>query len=238
MTRLFVLFLVAMAALTHVAWGQIDPWTPLIFPQIVEGGTFTTTLVLINPGGVPANVSVGCWNDAGIGIDIAGLTGFAIRLMPNNTMKIQAVNNDASIRTGWCSVTANIPVFGQLTFVSQNGDTVLNGVGVPPSRLVRSFTVAVNLGATSNVGLALVNPNGSTANVSCRYLNETGGPNGSFEINLPPYGHRAKFVTEFLPTLGPGASGQIFCSASLDIAGIGLGIDSGQLWSIPVFRIP
>jgi hypothetical protein len=180
----------------------------LYFPQVVFGGGYTTTVVLINMG--MTNVSSN--------LQVYGQTGALLRSIPTTvpgggSTRLSISDTGQSIISSWGILDAGAEtVRGAASFdVRSTTGALLDTAGVLGVEAVNDFSFPVDVaenGIASNTGFAIVNVNPNNVTVGLQLMSESG--NGSPSVTGADArfitlgsGHQiAEFVTEIWPQLG------------------------------------
>jgi hypothetical protein len=188
----------------------------LYFPQVVFGGGYTTTIVLINMG------------DASISSDfqVHGQTGALLISIPTTvpgggSTRLSIADPGPSVISSWGMLDAGAEgVRGAATVdVRSTSGALISTVGVLGLEAANDFTFPVDVaenGIASNTAFAIanVNPN-SSLTVNFQLMSESGYGSPSMTgadrrfITLGSGHHIAEFVTEIWPQLAVGFKGTL-----------------------------
>ncbi len=198
-----------VSAATQVSQNEI-----FYFPQIADGGVFTTTLFITNPGAATttANVTV-TFNDFADGdgntivpvfinsqgAQYSGTINFQIGGGRSQRLVSTAASTGAGV--GFATVASDIPVTGSAVFSQFTGppasSSLVAEAGVEPSSTGTSQAIFVDESGF-RTALAYANPSATeTANVIFNLLDAEGQVVLTFSsIPLAPLNHTAQFVNE------------------------------------------
>lgn len=193
-----LLFLAVMFLLCRTAAAA----NVLVFPQLVTGGGYVSTITLVNSNfsstvtgtlsffkqdGIPRSVAIDAKTTA---------TTQSITILPGGTVVLNTsvVSGDAVV--GMAKFSSDFPAGGVVRFAFSGGQ-----VGVL-SAPIRSFaTLVLDTANGNDTGIAIANPGTESINLSLAYADETGSVKETVsppELNpLAPNAQIAKFVDQF-----------------------------------------
>ncbi len=199
--------------------------TTFYFPQIADGGVFTTTIFIANPSSsaTPANVTI-TFNDFADGdgntivpvfVDNFGqqFTGsISLQLAGGKSRRLVSTAASAAIGVGFATVTSDIPVTGSAIFSLFAGppasSPLVAEAGVNPSSTGTSQSIFVDESGF-RTALAYANPSlTQTASVNLNLLNTEGVSVLTTARMLPPANHVSSFVFELFES-NPLTSGHV-----------------------------
>jgi len=206
---------------------------PAYFPQFVDGGGYTTALVLLNTSN---NVETGTLqifdgNGAPLAVNQVGGTtdsSFKYSIPAGGVFRFQTDGFPASARAGWVRLTADAgtstPV-GAGVFSYSSGGFLASESGIPAAASTTHARVYVDLRGGHDTGLAIANPASTSANVTISAYRTDGvtaigmsqGP-----LQLPGNGHSAKFATELIAGLPAGFTGVLDIASATPFAALTL----------------
>ena len=173
--------------------------TPVIFPQIADGGGFTTITRMFNPSSSTFSGTINYYNPDGTARSIAlsGMgtaTSFALSIPAKGTAVLQTTGTDSAVSVGMARVESDTALGGVSTIFE--GTT---HIGVPGTTPMRSGRVAIDT-TNGNTGIALAGTGDAAASISLTLQDgngngaETVAPSG---LNpLAANGQLARFVHE------------------------------------------
>lgn len=204
-SRIASLFLVpaALLAAASAGWAQNQN---LYIPQIADGGSWQTTLVITNTGSAPAPISFHFYQEiaGGTGGTQAWSLGF-MEPVPSSvpaasTILLHTFGTSALITTGWGEVTAGpgIQAYGIFTQrIAGRQDQDGTGLALPAAS---RFLVPFDQTAGSVVGLAFANTSNSNITVNMA-VRTTNGTVTQAAITVPPLGHYNFAFNSLIPSL-------------------------------------
>jgi hypothetical protein len=154
----------------------------------------------------------------------------------------QSAAASGPLQTGWAVITpvtgtgdglSVSEVFGQQIGGNLFQASVLNS---PPVTLT-DVVLNVNLANGTNTGIAIVNPNASTATVALNARNQLGAEVATRTITIGAHGQISDFATQLFPgdpNFIQGITGLLFISSDIPIGVLGLTFSGGTFASLPV----
>jgi hypothetical protein len=147
-----------------------------------------------------------------------------------------------SVRIGYVIVTGDtgsgLPVT-TLTYGSVSGGIVQSQSALLPAPLTAGTSMALNIvtGIGRNLGVAIANPGGTSAQITLTIYDLNGNAVGTpATFSIPAGGQIARFVTELFPaaTLGVAFRGSVSIQSSAPVSIIGLRFSGMQFSTVPV----
>ena len=193
--------LLAVAAMLPV-WAQVVYFptaagSRLYFPQLADGGPaaqkWATTLLLVNTStttGGSATVSFYDDNGQPLTLDFGGgaQATLDVDLPAGGTRSLTSSGASDSTRIGWAVATSGLPITGTVLYEARQNGTPLWDVaaaGARPTYIYNSY-------ANANLGVALVNPDGTDSIfVQVAARDRDGTDVGAATVSIPPNGHIA-----------------------------------------------
>ncbi|MBZ5534542.1 MAG: DUF11 domain-containing protein [Acidobacteriia bacterium] len=184
----------------------------LFFPQLADGGGFTTSVILMNPSDATEAgiVQILDNNGAPLGVhrvgDPAGSNStFTYSIPPFAAFVLSTDGSPSVINTGSIQVTpgigTNTPVGQALVTFTQAGILVTES-GVSPATPTTHAHIFIDQSDGHDTGLALASPSSVPFQVKVTAFQPDGAIQlGSGVIDLKGNGHDAKFINEIIPTL-------------------------------------
>ncbi|HEY2932695.1 MAG TPA: IPT/TIG domain-containing protein [Acidobacteriota bacterium] len=196
----------------------------LYFAQIAEGkipgGSFRTTIILVNPNNAAAQVTVDFFTTDGnpfpvtIGTTVGGgpSATFEFFIPPNSQLSISTSGTRPTLAAGWARVKSAVRIGGVALyqFFNSSGAFVTEaGVGSAPP--ATHFFVPVEFKDNFETALAFANCSEiATATVSMTLRDALGGTLTTQSITLAPRTQLARFIREiFVGFIPAGFSGSI-----------------------------
>jgi fungalysin metallopeptidase (M36)/pre-peptidase/fungalysin/thermolysin propeptide len=189
--------------------------TAIYFPQLVDGGGYITTVILVNTSGATESGTIAIFDNSGAPLTVTsnGTTAatFNYSIPANGAFVFQTNGSPAAARPGWVNVTpvsGNSPV-GSGIFSYSPGGMLVTESGVPSAVPTTKARVYVDKSNGHDTGLAIANP-GAAATVTIRAFQKDGATvagNASATVNLAANAHDARFVGELISGLPSGFVG-------------------------------
>lgn len=203
-----VICLASWLAVSTPAFGQGGAGTNITFPQIAAGpaqvrqfsGNFSTSLLLINPGEVTANINVVFTTPAGqsLSLQVNKQVGSSMpsQVAANGVLELN-VQNSQSLAVGVARVNSDQPLQAQILYrFTLDDGTVRSEAGIQTPVLTSRFSTYVDTRNDFNTGVAVANTGTLPVNVEFRLLNPEGVQVGeTVSVRLPPFQQIAKEVT-------------------------------------------
>jgi sugar lactone lactonase YvrE len=216
--------------------------------QVVSGGTWNTTITLVNTGSTPAEVFLNFFGDAGAALQLPltfPQTSTTTQILASTLDETIAAGAELVIQTagtasqatqeGWVQLLSNGSISGSAIFgfatAGGEQEAVAPVVTVNPSAFLLSFD---NTGGTST-GIALANVTNQAVSVPVILRDGTGTSLGSVAaISLPAYGHTSFLLgTQYPATAGILGTLVLDTPAGAQISPLGIrAIASGAITSI------
>jgi hypothetical protein len=191
---------------------------PIYFPQFVDGGGYTTALILLNTSTAVEAGMLQIFDDSGLPLAVNQVDGtadssFRYSIPAGGVFRFQADGFPASARAGWVLLTpdagTSTPV-GAGVFSYSSGGTLVSESGIPAAVSTTHARVYVDLSRGHDTGLAIANPANTNADITIRAYQTDGiTPIGTSQgpLQLPGNGHGAQFATELISGLPAGFTG-------------------------------
>ncbi len=206
---------------------------PTYFPQFVDGGGYTTALVLLNTSN---NIETGTLqilgdNGAHLAVNQVGGTtnsSFNYSIPVGGVFRFQTDGFPASARAGWVLLTpdagTSTPV-GAGVFSYNSGGILVSESGIPAAASTTHARVYVDLWGGHDTGLAIANPTSTSASVTIKAYRTDGvtaAGTSQDSLQLPGNGHGAKFATELIAGLPAGFTGVLDITSATPFAALTL----------------
>jgi len=192
----------------------------LTFPHFVDGGGWSTGVVLINPTDLPISGTIQFFGQGSrltstpLKVRIKGVSSstFPYWIPPRSQFHIDTERESDSARVGSVEVNPAVNTVapsGLAIFSYKNSQgTTVSEASVPASPSDTAFRLYVESTGTNGAvgsirtGAAVYNPSSSPLSVILDLRNLDGTPTGmTARVDLPPGGQIAQFVNEFLPQM-------------------------------------
>ena len=190
---------------------------PLYFPQLADGGGYTTTIVLSNTTGSTQAGTISILDDDGNALSVRPVGGtvnsiFSYTIPPSGTFVFQTDGSPATLRAGWARVIPNsgsmAPVGAGVFSFSPAGILVTES-GIPSAAATSRARLYVDKSKGHDTGLAIGNPGGSPITVTMQAFqtNGSGAASGPITLTIPANGHTAAFIGQLIGGLPGGFTG-------------------------------
>jgi O-glycosyl hydrolase len=200
-------------------------------PQFVDGGGYTTSLVLLNTSGVVETGTLEILDDNGapLIVQLAGGTArssFRYSIQPNGAFRLQTDGSPTNINRGWVRLipdTGNSTPIGSGIFAYNPVDMLLSESGIPAAVSTNHARIFADISGYHNTGLAIANIAGANASIAISAFQMDGiTPVGTSQGPLPlsAYGHDAKFADQFISGLPTGFTGVLDISSTTPFAAL------------------
>ncbi len=207
------------------------PTTPAYFPQLADGGGYTTSLVLMNTSTVAESGKLLLFDDGGMPLTVhqqggASAASFEYSIPPAGVFVFATDGSPSNANTGWAQLLPSngpTPAGSGIFRLTNAAGTVVTESGVPATYPTTHARIYVDTTAGHDTGLALGNPavSGLTATLVAFDTSGTGTV-GNGSINLVPNGHTGKFAGQFVSGLPENFTGILDISSPQPFAALTL----------------
>jgi len=191
----------------------------LYFPQLADGGGYTTTVILSNTSAAMETGTISIFDDTGAALNarpVGGAVGssFSYSIPAAGTLVFQTDGSPSSLRVGWVQVTpsggSNAPVGAGVFSYSPAGILVTES-GIPSSVATVRARLYVDKSNRHDTGLAISNPGTTAISVTIQAFQSSGASAGTAPatLNLRANGHSSAFVGELISGLPNGFTGVV-----------------------------
>jgi photosystem II stability/assembly factor-like uncharacterized protein len=206
---------------------------PIYFPQFVDGGGYTTALVLLNTSTAVETGTLQIFDDSGAPLAVNQVGGttdssFKYSIPVGGVFRFQTDGFPASVKAGWVLLTpdagTSTPV-GAGVFSYGSGGFLVSESGIPAAASTMHAKVYVDLSPGHDTGLAIANPTSTSASITIKaYRTDGVTPIGTSQgpPQLLGNGHSAKFVTELIAGLPAGFTGVLDVTSATPFAALTL----------------
>jgi len=206
---------------------------PIYFPQFVDGGGYTTALVLLNTSTAVETGTLQVFDDNGAPLAVNQVGGttdssFKYSIPIGGVFRFQTDGFPASVKAGCVLLTpdagTSTPV-GAGVFGYSSGGFLASESGIPAAASTTHARVYVDLRGGHDTGLAIANPASTSANVTIgayRTDGVTAVGTSQGPLQLPGNGHSAKFATELISGLPAGFTGILDITSATPFAALTL----------------
>ncbi len=189
---------------------QLPPGGSLFFPQMVDGGGYRTTLMLLNTTNNTESGTMKFYDDRGLPMTVHLTTGPSSSTIPYTIpprgVYVAVTDGSSEIVNGGSLQTipdngSSTPIGSGLFSLTQKGILVTES-GVPSAAPTTHARIYVDLTGGHNTGLAMASPGNTSVPVTLTAF-QTDGVTfvGSSVIPLSSNGHTAAFAGEFISGL-------------------------------------
>ena len=197
---------------------------PLYFPQLVDGGGYQTSLVLLNTSSAWENGSIQILDNSGapLAVHLSGDPGgawpqFRYSIPPGGFYTLQTDGAPPGVKTGSVQVTPdtfNQAPIGAGVFTYTTGGIRVTESGIPSATSTTHARIYVDLSGGHNTGIAIAAPDGRPLHLTFNAFQTDGvTPAGSGSLDLTGNGHGASFANELIRSLPDGFTGVLDISA-------------------------
>jgi photosystem II stability/assembly factor-like uncharacterized protein len=205
---------------------------PLYFPQLVDGGGYATSIILLNTTDATQTGKLSLFADDGSPVAVNGLGGthdstFSYAIPPAGAIIFQTDGFPASTTEGSVQVIpdpgTSTPAGSGIFAFSRDG-TLVTESGLSTTTLITRARIYVDESDGHSTGLALASP-GQSASITVQAFHSDGtlpegiGPQ---TITLSANGHTARLMTQMIPGLPSGFTGVLDISATTPVAALTL----------------
>jgi hypothetical protein len=185
------------------------------FPQFVDGGGYTTSLILLNTSDATETGIFRIKDNAGQPLVVTQAGGgsgseFEYTIPPHGAYHFQTDGSPQSDKVGWVQLMpaagTSAPV-GSGVFAYNPVDILLTESGIPSAVSTTHARIFVDLSGSYNTGLAIANVTNSDANIELAfYLMDGSTPVGAGvePIMLEANGHNSQFANQLVEALPEG----------------------------------
>jgi hypothetical protein len=203
------------------------------FPQFVDGGGYTTSIILLNTSNSTETGTLQIRDHAGNPFVVNPVGGtanssFAYSINPGGLFRFQTDGSLSSTKAGWVQL---IPDSGKSTPVGSGvfgynpGDVLQSESGIPSATATTHARVYVDRSGDHDTGLAIANVSGSGSSIAINAFQKDGitavgtskGP-----IPMPMNGYNAAFADDFATGLPAEFTGVLDISSTKPFAALTL----------------
>jgi hypothetical protein len=205
----------------------------LYFPHFVDGGGYTTSLLLLNREAESESGTIQILDSKGQPLVVTradGTTGssFPYSISPNGVFHFQTDGSADALKDGWVQVipdsTSTSPIGAGVLSLNSNG-AMITETGIPSAESTTHARIYVDLSEAHNTGLAIANMTNSGAYITIRAFQKDGvtaAGTSKGPLQLDAHGHAAAFANEFIAGLPDGFTGVIDISTNAAFAALTL----------------
>ena len=242
-----VILLYAVAAYAQISPESNMPYKELIFPQVAAGGQYQTWITVTNRGTQTWNGTLNFYTGQGIawnpyinGIPLTnGSFAAAIAPKATNTFKVTLPGGTEAGYLVAKTTNINLDNYleGNLTYFIGNGATILDSVGVMPSRPVLASVIAFEDFSTLCFAFANTDTQRRSTNVLMKlYDNANNQVAQTATIPLTAGAYLAQYLWQTFPTAPQNTwRGRVEIYSDVPVSGMALTqAAGGQLSSLPL----
>jgi hypothetical protein len=186
--------------------------SPLYFPQLANGGGFTTSVVLLNTSAGTETGTVSLFADDGTALALRPVGGssaasFSYSIPASGFFVLQTDGSPGSTQVGWAKVSpaagTNAPIGAGIFSYSPAGILVTES-GIPSAQPTQKARLYVDLSNGHDTGIAIANPGSSSMNVAIQAYKPDGitsAGNTPPPLALSASGHTAAFADQLITAL-------------------------------------
>jgi hypothetical protein len=203
----------------------------LYFAQFVDGGGYTTSLILMNTSNALETGTLQIMDNKGAPFvinPVGGTSGSSIRysIPPNGIFRLQTDGYLKNAKAGWVRLTPDAGTatpIGSGVFGYNPADVLVTESGIPSTSPTTHAHIYVDLSGNHNTGLAIANIGDTEANITITAykpdgLTAAGKSNGS--LLLAAHEHDSKFADQFISGLPAGFTGVLDIRSATPFAAI------------------
>jgi uncharacterized repeat protein (TIGR01451 family) len=196
----------------------------LFFPQVVEGGGYKTSIILLNTSDSVETGTLRIFDNQGAALAVrqAGSalppsSTFVYNIQPRGLYVFQTEGSPTTVFAGWAQVE---PGAGTSTpagagLLSYTTDGLLRSeTGIPSAIPSNHVRVYVDRSSGHNTGFAIADPSGEGLHATIKAFRADGNTSvGTGSLDLIGHGHEARFANEYITAIPDGFIGVLDISA-------------------------
>jgi Fungalysin metallopeptidase (M36)/Bacterial pre-peptidase C-terminal domain/Fungalysin/Thermolysin Propeptide Motif len=204
----------------------------IYFPQIADGGGYTTTVILSNTSSAIQAGTISILDDNGNPLTVRSMTGtvdsnFSYSIPVNGSFVFQTDGSPAQSRAGWAKVTpssGNTTPVGAGVFSFTPAGILVTESGIPSAVTSSRARLYIDKSSGHDTGLAIGNPGSTPISVTIQAFQSNGSSAGSgpATITVPANGHKSAFIGQLIDGLPSGLTGIAEITSSAPFAPITL----------------
>ncbi len=215
------------------------------FPQIADGGGYTTSIVIINTSKEVLNFTIDFFDESGnpwqLDLeDFGSFTSISEELGPGESEYLSTSNTSPNIKAGYATITVNNPnvlLTGAYEYTDEE-DNLLSVVSIPASPANKTFYLPIIYMPDKNLksALSILNTSDMTIDVSLSFSISSSGLYYSNIIQLSPHEKYVRYVSDIFNLQNDVRELlTVACSTEgANISVMGLIDDRGMLSNFPV----
>lgn len=182
---------------TVIYRGRSNDYT--VMPQGDGSFVIRTTATAEGPDTL-SNVQFLQFSDKTIAVSaVTTLNGTPFAISNLGAASLASTGAGSKVVTGYARIqpiTAGSAPSGVAIFNYKQDNVIVSEVGVPATSVISSGRIHVDISADVNTGLAIANPNSSTANLAFYFTDTNGNAAGSGTVTIPPNQQIAQFLDQ------------------------------------------
>jgi sugar lactone lactonase YvrE len=205
----------------------------IYFPQFVDGGGYTTSLILLNTSNAREMGKLEIRDKDGNPLSVNQVGGtrdssFNYSIEPGGLFRFQTDGFPADTKAGWLRLTpdagTSTPV-GSGVFGYNPNDVLVSEAGIPAASATTHARVYADLSKNHNTGLAIANISNTGSNITINAYQKDGVTAAGASkpaVPLPANGYTAGFANGFVTGLPAGFTGVLDISSPVPFAALTL----------------
>jgi len=171
------------------------------FPQLADGGGYSTTLYIAGLGKTDANVQVDFFTQTGTGLAIQTSMGtastFSFAVPQNGQVTLRTAGTSSKVTAGWIRVSSTVSVGATEIFSYAQGGIVQGQAGVLPTVATGAVTLLVSIdGRGQDTGMAIANVSALANVVTFTLYDQAGTVAKTTTTTISPQNQIAIFVDQ------------------------------------------
>jgi hypothetical protein len=207
--------------------------SPIYFPQFVDGGGYTTSLIFMNTSNQTETGSFQIMNRNGNPLAVTRDGGehnytFNYSILPGGVYHFQTDGFPAEVAAGWVRLTpgpgSSAPI-GSGVFGYSTAAGLVSESGIPSAAATTHARVYVDLSGNHDTGLAIANITASAANITINAFQNDGVTPAGTTLGPFPFagnGYNAAFANSFISGLPAKFTGVLDISSTTSFAALTL----------------
>jgi photosystem II stability/assembly factor-like uncharacterized protein len=224
-------FLMATAPVADLT--QSIHYSPIYFPQLVDGGGYTTSLVLLNTSNTTEKGTLQILDKNGAPLVVSEIGGtanssFRYSIPSGGAFRLQTDGSPPNTNAGWVKLIPDMfsptPI-GSGVFSYSPGSILLSESGIPSTNAATHARVYLDLSGNHNVGLAIANIGTVASSIAIAAYQTDGTTSAGTSqgpLTLAAGGHDAKFADQLISGLPVGFKGVLDISSTTPFAALTL----------------
>jgi hypothetical protein len=178
----------------------------LYFPQVADGGGFSTTFALLNPGTAAITGTLELYGASGaaLSMNLNGTTASSFPVsIPAKGLVLLSSPNTGVLQAGWARIRASGPIGGSIVYAYASAPgTTISEAGINPATQLNGFALSVDTRQGFLSGLAVANPGSGSVSLTLTLYDSRGNQVSRQTRTLAGM----RYFAELLPQLFPGVN--------------------------------